>query len=47
MAIEIDASGTSLLEIDDIDKVINTGYNTIMQNKEKILALLDEQTVEN
>jgi NTE family protein len=47
LAIEIDASGTSLLEIDDIDKVINTGYNTIMQNKEKILALLDEQTVKN
>ncbi len=45
LAIEIDASGTSLLQIDDIDKVINTGYNTILQNKEKILKLVEK--VEN
>lgn len=39
VAIEIDASGTSLLEIDDIDKVIKTGYDTIINNKEKIQSL--------
>lgn len=37
LAIEIDASGTGLLEIDDFDKVIKVGYDTIMANKEKIL----------
>ena len=42
LAIEIDASGTSLLQIDDIDKVINTGYNTIMENKERILKLVEK-----
>ena len=36
LAIEIDCQGTTLLEIDDADKVIQTGYNTIMKNKEKI-----------
>lgn len=40
VAIEIDASGTSLLEIDNIDKVIKTGYDTIIKNKEKILSIL-------
>jgi NTE family protein len=40
LAIEIDCKGTTLLEIDDSEKVVNTGYNTIMQNKEKILDLL-------
>ena len=40
LAIEIDCKGTSLLEITDADEVINTGYNTIMKNKEKILKLL-------
>ena len=39
LSIEIDAKGTSLLEIDDIDKLIETGYNAIMANKEKILSL--------
>ena len=39
LSIEIDAKGTSLLEIDDIDKLIETGYNAIMNNKEKILSL--------
>ena len=39
LSIEIDAKGTSLLEIDDIDKLIETGYNSIMNNKEKILSL--------
>lgn len=40
LPIEIDVSGTGLLEIDDVDKVIQTGYNTIMNNKEKILKLI-------
>ena len=40
LALEIDASGTSLLKIDDVDKVIKTGYDTIMNNKEKILELV-------
>lgn len=40
LAIEIDARGTSLLEIDDIDKVISTGYDAIMEQKENILNLL-------
>lgn len=39
VAIEIDVNGTSLLEIDDINQVINTGYETIMTNKEKILEV--------
>lgn len=39
--IEIDAAGTGLLVIDDFDKVIETGYNTIMANKEKILKLYE------
>lgn len=40
LAIEIDCSGTSLLEITDADEVMQTGYDTIMKNKEKILELL-------
>jgi len=40
LAIEIDASGTGLLNIDDVDKVIKTGYDTIMNHKEKILELV-------
>ncbi|MCR5186709.1 MAG: patatin-like phospholipase family protein [Clostridia bacterium] len=39
LAIEIDCKGTSLLEIDNIDKVLKTGYDTIMSHKEEILAL--------
>lgn len=42
LAIEIDCQGTSLLEITDVDKVIKTGYDTIMENKEKILNLLNK-----
>ena len=41
-AYEIDANGTSLLEIDNIDKLIETGYRTIMDNKEEILKLVKE-----
>ena len=40
LAIEIDCSGTSLLEIDDADKVVKTGYDTIMAHKEEILELM-------
>lgn len=40
LAIEIDAKGTSLLSIENIDKCYSTGYNTIMANKENILKLL-------
>lgn len=39
LAIEIDCSGTTLLEITDADEVVKTGYETIMNNKEKILEL--------
>lgn len=41
LAIEIDCRGTTLLEITDADEVMNTGYNTIMNNKEKILELVN------
>ena len=41
LAIEIDARGASLLEIDNADKLIETGYNTIMSQKEKILEILN------
>lgn len=40
LAIEIDASGTSLMEIDDIDKCIDIGYRAIMDNKDEILKLV-------
>lgn len=40
LAIEIDARGASLLEIDNAEKLIQTGYDTIMNNKEKILRIL-------
>lgn len=41
LAIEIDAKGTSLMEIDDIDKCIQIGYNAIMDNKENILKIIN------
>ncbi len=40
LAIEIDAKGASLLEIDDAQKLVQTGYDTIMNRKEDILKLL-------
>ena len=40
LSVEIDAEGTGLLEIDDFDKLIKIGYDTIMNNKEKILNLI-------
>lgn len=42
LAIEIDCQGTTLLEIDDADKVMKTGYDTIMNNKDKILKLVQQ-----
>lgn len=40
LAIEIDARGASLLEIDNADKLVETGYQTIMNHKEEIIKLL-------
>lgn len=40
LAIEIDCQGTTLLEIDDADKVILAGYEAIMNNKEQVLNVL-------
>lgn len=40
LAIEIDARGASLLELDDAEKLVQTGYDTIMDNKDKIFKLL-------
>lgn len=40
LSIEIDAKGAGLLGIDDFDKLIETGYNAIMDNKDKILELI-------
>ena len=42
-AIEIDAKGSSLMVIDDIDKCIEIGYNAIMQNKDKILEVINKK----
>ncbi len=43
IAIEIDAKGTSLMEIEDIDKCIEVGYNAIMDNKEQILNIINNK----
>lgn len=40
LAIEIDASSASLLKVDDIDKLVEIGYNTIMNRKQEILDLI-------
>ena len=40
VALEIDAARTTLLKIDDIDKVIKIGYDTIIKHKEEILKLI-------
>ena len=42
LSYEIDALGSSLLEIDDIDRIIDAGYKVIMENKEDILNLVKE-----
>lgn len=38
--IEISAPGSRLLSLDDFDKLVDIGYNAIMDNKEKILELV-------
>lgn len=42
-ALEIDAKGSSLMVIDDIDKCVDIGYNTIMKNKDKILEVINQK----
>lgn len=42
LSIEIDASGTSLMVIDDVDKCVNIGYNAIMEHKEELLKLVNK-----
>lgn len=42
-ALEIDAKGSSLMVIDDIDKCVDIGYNTIMKNKDKILEVINKK----
>lgn len=39
--IEIDMKDAKLLKIDDIDSSIKKGYDTIMENKEKILGMVE------
>ena len=43
LAIEIDAKGTSLMVIDDVEKCIDIGYNAIMENKERILEVINRK----
>lgn len=40
--IEINANEVKLLQIDDVDKTINIGYNTVIKNKEKILGMVEK-----
>lgn len=40
--IEINANEVKLLQIDDVDKTISIGYNTVMENKEKILEMVEK-----
>ena len=42
LSYDIDAKGSSLLEIENIDKIIDAGYKTIMKNKKEILKLMEE-----
>lgn len=44
VAIEIELPNASLMEIDDIDKSIKVGYETIMQNKQKILEMVNKNS---
>ena len=44
IALEVDTHGASLLEIGDLSKCIETGYNTIMDNKEMILEKIDSKS---
>lgn len=40
--IEINANKVKLLQIDDIDKTIEIGYDEVMKNKEKILGMVEK-----
>lgn len=40
--IEINANEVKLLQIDNVDKTINIGYNAIMKNKQKILGMVEK-----
>ena len=42
LAIEIDASSASLLEVENIDNLIEIGYKTILEKKEEILNLVNK-----
>lgn len=42
IAIEVDTRGASLLEIDDIEKCIKNGYDSIMKNKNRILEMIEK-----
>ena len=42
VTIKINANEVKLLQIDDVDKTIEIGYNAIMKNKEKILGLVEK-----
>lgn len=42
IAIEIDASGTGLMESDNIYKCIETGYNTIIKRKDDIFKVINK-----
>lgn len=46
LAIEIDAKGTSLMEINDVDKCIKIGYDSIIKNKDEILSLMNKKVSE-
>jgi NTE family protein len=43
LALEIDAKGTSLLTIDDMNKCYTAGYKTIIDNKGKILSIAEKE----
>lgn len=43
LAIEIDTQGTSLLEINDIEKCINIGYKAIKDNEDKIYKIFNKK----
>ena len=42
IAIEVDTRGASLLGIDNIQKCIKNGYDSVMKNKEKIFKMIKE-----
>lgn len=42
VTIKINANEVKLLQIDDVDKTIEIGYNAIMENKEKILGMVEK-----